>query len=222
MLKPPLEIEKGLESDIFVRGPSLEIKYMLDKAVEFMANTKDLSHGIDHLNNMIKNANRFFKSAGNKFNIDKEIFRLALYWHDVWKSQNKPTAGNYLFQQFYEGLGSMFMFRTYASVVGLSPGITHAVSYAIRKHSAVQIRQAKTLEAQLLWDIDTLDVWNVQRVQSLFKNLKWANISIFDSYILYMKNVGFHLNFEWTRNEVKKKKPLFLETMYQFRESLVN
>ncbi len=116
----------------------------------------------------------------------------------------------------------MFMFKKYASAVCLSPRITHAVSYAIRKHSAVQIRQAETLEAQLLWDIDTLDVWNVQRVQSLFKNLKWTNISIFDSYILYMKNVGFHLNFGWTRNEVKRKKPLFLETMSQFRESLMN
>jgi len=220
MLTPLLE--NTFESNIFVRAPSPQIKYMLDRALEFMANTKDLNHGMDHLNNLIRNANRFFKSTGDKFNIDHDIFRLALYWHDVWKSQNKPTAGNYLFQQLYEGLGSMFMFKTYAGLVGLSPSITNAVSYAIRKHSAVQMRQAKTLEAQLLWDIDTLDVWNVKRVQSIFKNLKLTNISIFDSYILYMKNVGFHLNFEWTRNEVKKKKPVFLETMSQFRESLVS
>jgi len=100
MLKPLLE--NGFESDIFVRTPSPKAKCMLDKAVEFMANTKDLSHGIDHLNNLIKNAHSFFKATGDKFNIDKETFQLALYWHDVWKSQNKPTAGNYLFQQFYE------------------------------------------------------------------------------------------------------------------------
>jgi hypothetical protein len=114
------------------------------------------------------------------------------------------------------------MFKKYARVVGLSPRITRAVSYAIRKHSAVQLRPAKTLEAQLLWDIDTMDVWNVQRVQTLFKNLKWANIAIFDSYIFYMKKKGFHLNFEWTKNEVKKKKPLFFEAMAKFRESLEN
>lgn len=220
-MRAPL-LENGLGSNIFVKAPSPKIRYMLDKAVEFMANTKDISHGMDHLNNLIKSANRFFKSTGDKLNMDKEVFGLALYWHDVWKSQNKPAASNYIFQQLYEGLGSMFMFKQYAGVVGLPPGITQAVFYAIRKHSAVQIRQAKTLEAQLLWDIDTLDLWNVQRVQSLFKNLKWTNISIFDSYILYMKNVGFHLNFEWTRNELKKKKPLFLETMSQFRGSLVN
>ena len=215
-------LQNGFETNIFVPAPSPKIRSLLDMAADFMINTKDLSHGIDHINSLLKNANRFLKSTGDKFNIDKEILLLAIFWHDVWKSQNQPAPRNYLFHQLYEGLGSMFMFRKHARIVGLSPGITGDVSYAIRKHSAVQIRPAKTLEAQLLWDIDTLDVWNVERVKSLFKNLKWTNISIFDSYIIYMNKMGFHLNFEWTRNEVKKKKPLFFEAMAQFRESLVN
>ena len=220
MLKPILKT--GLETNSFVPTRSPEIKIMLDKAVAFMTNTKDLSHGMDHVISLLRNANRFFKSTTNEFNIDKEILLLALYWHDVWKSQNIPTPGNYLFHQVYEGLGSMFMFKKYAKTAGLSPRITRAVSYAIRKHSLVQFRPAKTLEAQLLWDLDMLDFWNLQRVQAFFKNLTWANISIFDSYILYMKRVGFHLNFEWTKNEVKRRKPFFFEAMAQFRESLVN
>ena len=215
-------LQNGFETNIFGPAPSPKIRSLLDMAEDFMINTKDLSHGIDHINNLLKNVNRFFKSSGDKFSIDKEILLLAIYWHDVWKSQNKPTLWNYLFHQLYEGLGSMFMFKKHARLVDLSPNITRAVSYAIRKHSAVQIRPAKTLEAQLLWDIDTLDIWNVERVKGLFKHLKWTNISVFDSYIIYMKKMGFHLNFEWTRNEVKKKRPLFFEAMAQFRENLVH
>jgi hypothetical protein len=130
--------------------------------------------------------------------------------------------GNYLFQQLYEGWGSMLMFKKCARIVDLSSNITRAVSYAIRKHSAVQFRPAKTLEAQLLWDIDTLDLWNSKRTKALFKNLRWANISLLDSYLMYMKKVGFPLNFEWTRNEVIKIKPLFFKDMSRFRESLMN
>jgi hypothetical protein len=186
-----------------------------------MTITKDPGHGIDHVNNLLRDVNRFFKSMGNTFDIDKEVLLLALYWHDVWKSQNKPTMSNFLFHQLYEGLGSMFMFKRYAGVVDLSPGITRRVSYAIRKHSAVQIRPASTLEARLLWDVDTLDLWNFQRIQTVFNNFKWTSISAFDTYLLYMKKAGSHLNFEWTRNEVKKISPLFFREMSRFRESLV-
>jgi hypothetical protein len=220
MLKPVLKTR--LETNIFVPTLSPEIQIMLDKAAEFMTNTKDLSHGIDHIYNLLKSANRFFKSTGDKFDIDKEVLLLSLYWHDVWKSQNIPTPANYLFHQLYEGLGSMFMFKKQARTAGLSPRINRAVSYAIRKHSLVQFRPAKTLEAQLLWDMDMLDFWNLQRVQAFFKNFTWANIFIFDSYVLYMRKVGLPLNFEWTKNEVKKRKAFFFEAMAQFRESLVN
>jgi len=215
-------IEVGFETNLLVPTPSDKVKITLEKAVEFMVNTKDRSHGIDHIYHLLKSANRFFRRVGNIFPINKEILLLAIYWHDVWKSQNTPAPWNYMFHQLYEGWGSMFMFKKYARIVGLSSGINRAVSYAIQKHSAFQLRPAKTLEAQLLWDIDTLDVWNVQRVQSLFKNLKWTNISILDSYLLYMKNIGFHLNFEWTKNEVKNRKRFFFEAMAKFRESLAN
>lgn len=214
--------EYGAETDLFDRTPSEEVKALLDKAVEYMTHTKDPSHGIDHLNKMLKDADRFFKSMGDRFGIDQEVLLLSLYWHDVWKSQNKPTMSNYLFQQLYEGWGSMLLFRKWAKIVGLSSTITRSVSYAIRKHSAVQFRSAKTLEAQLLWDIDTLDLWNSRRTKAIFKNLRWANISLLDSYLLYMKTVGFPLHFEWTRNEVTRIKPVFFKEMSKFRESLVD
>ena len=210
------------ETNLFVQVTSEKIKAMLDKAVEFMATTKDTSHGMDHIRNLLQEANTFFKSTGDRLDIDREVLLLALYWHDVWKSQHKPTRGNYLFQQLYEGLGSMFMFKKHARLTGLSPKITAPVSYAIRKHSALQRLPAKTLEAQLLWDVDTLDIWNSERVQSVFRNMRWTSISLFDSYMLYMKKVGVHLNFEWSRDELKRVKPLFFEEMSRFRESLIH
>jgi hypothetical protein len=217
-----LPYECGVETNPYGRTPSEKIKALLDKATEFMAHTKDPSHGIDHLNKMLKDADRFFQSMGDRFAIDKEILLLSIYWHDVWKSQHKPGMGNYLFQQLYEGWGSMLMFRKWARVVDLSSNVTRAVSYAIRRHSAIPLRPAKTLEAQLLWDIDTLDLWNSKRTKVLFKDLSWANISLLDSYLLYMKKVGFPLHFEWTRNEVNRIKPSFFREMLKFRESLID
>lgn len=214
-------LDHGFETNLFVQVTSEKVKAMLDKAVEFMTNTKDPSHGMDHIRNLLEEANTFFRSTGDRLDIDREVLLLALYWHDVWKSQHKPTRGNYLFQQLYEGLGSMFMFKKQAGLTGLSPKITDPVSYAIRKHSTVQRLPAKTLEAQLLWDVDTLDIWNSERVQGVFRNMRWTSLSLFDSYMLYMKRVGVHLNFEWSRDELRRVKPLFFEEMSRFRESLL-
>ena len=214
-------LKNGMYTGIDVRISSQKVKILLDKAVEFMTTTKDPGHGIEHVNNLLRETNRFFKSTGDKFNIDREVMLLALYWHDVWKSQIRPNWGNYLFLQLYDGLGSMFMFKKYARIVNLSPELIQAVSYAIRKHSAVQGIPAKTLEAQLLWDVDTLDIWNMQRARITFRDLGWINISAFDSYIRYMKKAGFHLYFEWTRNEVRKMAPVFFEEMAKFRASLL-
>jgi hypothetical protein len=215
------DLKTGVNPGIDMRISSQQIKIMLDQAVQFMKNSKDPSHGMEHINNLLKVTNRFFNSTGDKFNIDRDVMILALYWHDVWKSQIQPNWRNYLFLQLFEGLGSMSMFKRYANMVNLSPEMTYSVSYAIRKHSAVQGIRAKTLEAQLLWDVDTLDAWNTQRTRTVFRNLKWDNVSALDSYIRYMKKAGFHLYFEWTRNEVKKIAPLFFEEMSKFRESLV-
>src|ERR1043165_8394080 len=216
------DLKNGFGTNIFLQTSSEKIRIMLAKAVEFMTNTKDPSHDMDHVNHLLQDANRFFISTGHQIDIDQEVLLLAIYWHDVWKSQIKPSARNYLFQQLYEGLGSMFMFKNYAKTVGLSPRMIRDVSYAIRKHSAIQGFPAKTLEAQLLWDVDILDIWNSKRTQRSFKSLRWTNISLFDSYILYLKKASFHLNFEWTRNEVRKIKPPFFAEMSKFRESLMN
>jgi len=218
MLNPA--IETGLNS-IFARPSSPTVKTLLDKAVDFMTNTKDPSHGMEHINHLLKETGRFFRSTGDTFNIDREILLLALYWHDVWKSQNRPNWGNYLFQQFYEGFGSMLMFKKHALKIGLSPQMIGSVTYAIRKHSAFQILSAKTLEAQLLWDVDTLDLWNSQRTREAFRNLGRINLRAFDSYMRYMKKAGFRLNFEWSKNEARKMRPSFFEEMSKFRESLI-
>ena len=93
------DLKTGLEINSFLQTSSPKTKAMLEKAVEFMTHTKDPSHGIDHINNLLKDTNRFFESTGHQFDMDQEVLWLAIYWHDVWKSQNKPTTWNYLFQQ---------------------------------------------------------------------------------------------------------------------------
>ena len=220
MYNPALKNE--LNPGIDFRISSQKIKFLLDKAMEFMANSKDPGHGIEHINNLLRETNRFIKSTGDKYKIDRDVMLLSLCWHDVWKSQIKPNRGNYLFLQLYEGLGSMFMFKTYARRVDLAPEMIRSVSYAIRKHSAIQALRARTLEAQLLWDMDTLDIWNTQRTCLALQNMGRIHISAFDAYIRYVKKAGFRLYFEWTKNEVRKIAPSFLEEMLKIRKNLVN
>jgi hypothetical protein len=215
-------LKNGVNPVVDIRASSQKIRFLLDKAAEFMTSTRDASHGMEHINHLLQETNRFFKSTEYKFDIDRDILLLALYWHDVWKSQIKPNWRNYLFLQLYDGLGSMFMFKRHASKVSLPPGMIRSVSYAIRKHSTFQGLPRRTLEAKLLWDVDTLDIWNSQRTQAVFQDLGSVNIAAFDSYIRYMKKTGFHLYFDWTRNEVRKIAPSFFEEMSKFRESLVN
>jgi hypothetical protein len=215
-------LKHGVSPGFDVQDPSQKIKFLLDKAVEFMTNSKDPGHGLDHIGNLLEETDRFFRSTGSRFKIDREILVLSLYWHDVWKSQIRPNWRNYLFLQLYEGLGSMFMFKRYARRVDLAPEVIRSVSYAIRKHSAVQGLRAKTLEAQLLWDVDTLDIWNTQRTRAALQNMGRVHISAFDAYIRYVKMAGSRFYFEWSRNEVRKMAPFFLEEMSKLRESLVN
>jgi hypothetical protein len=106
--------------------------------------------------------------------------------------------------------------------VDLAPEMTRSVSYAIRKHSAVQGLRAKTLEAQLLWDVDTLDIWNMQRTRGALQSMGRIHLSAFDAYVRYVKSAGFRLYFDWSRNEVSKIAPLFLEEMSKLREGMVN
>ncbi len=214
-------LKNGVNPGLDIRTSSQKIKLMLDKAVEFMTSTKDPGHGMAHIQNLVHETDRFFQYTGNRFDINRDVLLLALYWHDVWKSQIQPNWRNFLFLQLYDGLGSMFMFKSYARSLELAPETIRSVSYAIRKHSAIQGVRAKTLEAQLLWDVDTLDLWNIQRVRTTFRNLGRIHMSAFDTYIRYMKRTGSRLYFEWTRNEVKRLAPLFFEEMSKFRESLV-
>jgi hypothetical protein len=214
-------LKNRVNPGIDFRISSQKIKILLDKAVEFMINTRDPSHGMEHIDNLLQETGQFFKSTGDKFDIDRDVMLLALYWHDVWKSQIMPNWGNYLFLQLYEGLGSMFMFKAEAIAIGLSPAMIRSVSYAIRKHSAVQGFRAKTLEAQLLWDVDTLDIWNTQRTRSALQNLGRISLPTFDAYVRYVKMAGSRLYFEWTRNEVRKMAPSFFEEMSKIRNSLV-
>src|SRR5690349_18258005 len=71
------DLKNGLETNIFLQTSSPKTKTMLDKAAEFMAHTKDPSHGIDHINNLLKDTNRFFESTRHQFDMDQEVLWLA-------------------------------------------------------------------------------------------------------------------------------------------------
>lgn len=87
-------------------------------------------------------------------------------WHDVWKSQRLAKNSLVLLHhQWMDGLGSVQLFKEAAKVAKLSSELTAQVSYAIRKHAQFQFTPVKTLEAQVLRDLDNLDLFSPERLK---------------------------------------------------------
>ncbi len=211
-----------MEINNLIGVPTKKTKIMIDKALDIMSKTNDPAHNLGHIERLLKKTNRFIRESANNYKVDREIILLSICWHDVWKVQRRPTMVSFFYHQWYEGIGSMIMFQKQAKFVGIPQDIVDKVSYAIRKHSFFQILPTRSIEAKLLRDVDTLDRWNPARTKVILKNIDKTNIYILDLYLFFMRHIGFRFNFDWSKNEVDKIKPLFFKEMSEFKANFEN
>jgi hypothetical protein len=135
----------------------------------------DNSHVIRMTQFLAKFLNKHPKMLKRK---DLETVILSIFWHDSWKALKHKGNPLILFvNDLYEGIGSAYLFKKNALKEKLNKKTIDRVVYAIRKHSNINFLPTRTLEAQILQDLDEIEFWNFRRISK--KNSGLEKITIF-------------------------------------------
>jgi len=182
-----------------------------------MSEAKDKSHGVYHVYHIFDNLN-YLLSCNSEIRrkINFDVLILAICWHDVWISTQTPkNIFNIIYLQVVEGISSAKIFKKEADKIQLDRLIRDNTYYVIRKHSSFQILPAFMLEAQILFDLDKLEMWNYKRFFKLGTKLvaqkQFYQKSIVRLYYSYSQKMGLYINdFE---NKFKKISNKFWKKM---------
>ncbi len=133
--------------------------------LKIMSLAKDKSHGVYHIYHLFDNLDYLINSNKEvKDKINFETLIMAICWHDVWISnQNPKSVLQIIYYQMIEGIRSANMFNDEASKIRLDILTKGMVRYVIRKHSSFQVLPAFLIEAQILFDLDKIEMWNYKR-----------------------------------------------------------
>lgn len=193
------------------------------EAIAKMERSKDVLHNEKHIFCLLTNLDLLLENETTikKSEINFDVLLLAIYWHDVWRSNRLPrNFFSMIFDEIFEGLGSMLLFSKRAKEVKLPGKPTSKVKYAIRKHSRFQVFPLRSREAKILHDIDDLDLWSTTKLKALekiyLKNPKKINPYMiklarfyYDHFMAKTKPSTYH--FQWAREEFRKRKKIFVK-----------
>jgi len=196
---------------------------LCSEGIEIMRKSVDLNHDENHLFRIFADLNRFLQEESqiDKSKINFEVLLLSICWHDVWKSKRFPTdIISLIFDQIWDGLGSMNMFTKRASKLKLEQKLIRSVKYSIRKHARFQILPTKTIEAKILRDLDGLEEWSLIRLESLKKRylvpgktnpklVKLARLAKFWFDCFMAKATDSRFYFQWSKSEFRKRKKAY-------------
>lgn len=183
-------------------------RLLVDFASDIMKESIDPVHNFEHVNAVLRNYRAFMKNSREIESIDEDVMMLSIYWHDVWKSKrlSKNMIG-YLYDQFFDGLGSAAMFRKQAKKYNLPLDLIKKVSYTIKKHASLQVLPKLTKESKILWDMDELELFSYERFKKTIKQYSFLNEK---TALIYLKTIDegdFYFN--WSKNEYRRRKKEF-------------
>lgn len=132
--------------------------------IRLMSESHDPHHDRSHIEKMLSDLDYLLTMVPNlSARINFSVLLPAICWHDIWISRQKSRGINHLiYQQIIEGSKSAQIFVA-ESAGQLPPKQTRLISYAIRKHSSLQLLPPFTIEAKILIDLDKLELWNIFR-----------------------------------------------------------
>ena len=200
--------------------------------LHYMSNGKDGIHTHLHVKDLLTLLDEFLADQQNhhlKPKIDFKVMLLSIVWHDTWKSQQiTSNPFKLFFNQVAEGLASMRIFSRNSRKYGLDKITVKKVKYAIRKHSELQLLPLRGLEAKLLYNLDTLELFSAPRLRNAVEALtSQRRISplatrLVNLYLRYYKYPKSHLTFmPWAKIRLKQAKPdFFAESKRLIREVL--
>lgn len=191
------------------------------KGLFLMKKSKDPLHDDRHIQRLLKNLDGLFsEERGLRGKVDLEVLLIAIFWHDAWKAGRFPLTFVWVFwNEIWEGWASFFLIRKKMREEGFPSAKIKEVAYALRKHSFFQVLEPKTLEAKILWDVDHLDLWSLERITPLKKvflqpkniNPKLLRLAkfFFEKVLLRIKEEDLH--FAWSKKEFRERKAIFLK-----------
>ncbi|MFH0792322.1 MAG: hypothetical protein V1905_03860 [bacterium] len=191
-----------------------------EQGIEMMRDSIDILHNSNHVYRMFGDLEHFIRDQPHiRKEINLDVLLMSIVWHDVWRTSRFPfTVRSLLIDRLWEGIGSGGLFTRMARNSGLNQNTIKAVSYNIRKHAGVQFWPAKTIESQVLKDLDQLDEWSFERVKPLRE--KYPNIGVVDfrlvklaqfyfDHFLIKKNIT-KFYFQWSQQEFINRREVFL------------
>ena len=181
------------------------------QAMDIMAQSVDSHHDSSHVERMLGYFSEFiqtdeFQRIAHRVNV-KVVF-IAILWHDCWRADKYATHSVSLFcLTFYEGLGASRFFAQIARKTGLDTTLTTEIRYVIKKHSRFQLLPIKTIEAKILRMVDTLDMFNPDRMYSLKKQFLFEHpikpstyrMAVLAFRLFCKKDPKAIQDFEWAR-----------------------
>jgi hypothetical protein len=135
-----------------------------------------------------------------------------------------------LYENIYDGKGSEKMFRAYAKEIRLRIELLEPIAYCIRSHSSVsslfpksrvitntaKLRRIGVIEARVLRDLDALEVWNIDRFDSVINSFEYVTAPLLKVAVWWFKNITLksdenRFNFSWSKTEFKHRLRLVIE-----------
>ncbi|MBD3238755.1 MAG: hypothetical protein GF332_03915 [Candidatus Moranbacteria bacterium] len=193
-----------------------------------MKKSKDPTHDAWHVQELVSFLNDFLNEETNntKQKINFNILIPSIAWHDVWKSRRKqrfnPIA--WFYHRYYEGHGSKKIFLNYANINKLPKKESNKIAFAIVKHAypiegkkkyKQKANPKKHIEACLLYDLDYLDVWNINKYLYLSKRYLNQDLTfkypimrfvVKNHYKLYSKDKPQYFLLPWTQKKFETKR----------------
>lgn len=200
---------------------------LLEKGVERMKKSVDPLHDETHIGRILDDLVRLLNdNPALTTQINWPVLLLAIVWHDCWKAERQATNVIVLvWQQIYEGWGSGKIFTKEARKVGLPEEVARWVRYAIRTHTGYQFVPVKLPEARILRDLDELETWDKDRLESVkrflqrqedAKKRRGLRILYFYYFILKRKMGGRRFYFTWSRREFFSRKEQCRQDLREF------
>lgn len=190
-----------------------------DKGLAIMKKATDPSHNQEHIFDILDTLDDLIRNElFLKDSVDFNILLISIFWHDVWRSRLFAKGIlSMIFIQFFEGMGSFFVFRKFAKKEGLPREIISKIGYSIRKHSQFQFLPLKTLEAMVLADTDGVCEFSFGRLRKLadkFLFVKKPNRVLLRAGKFYfekfMKSENhFRPYFLWAKKEGDRRKKIY-------------
>lgn len=184
-----------------------------ETGLQIMRASKDPLHSINHIDRLISDLDEFLNETDIE-DLNFNILLPAICWHDSWKAKrNTKNPLKLIMDNVTEGKEAEKLTKKVMKKLKIEKELQKSIGYCIRKHSWVQFRKLKSIEARILCDLDKLDMWASIRVE-IAKNNKVVKFLLSKTKRLIRNaKIKKKYNLEWFQNKHNERYPEFVKKL---------